>query len=265
MSDPFTGRTALVTGAASGIGRALADELARRGALVVRTDVSLDGVDRALDVRDPDAWRSLVDDLGAIDLLFNNAGISMGGPTHELTAEHWARIIDVNLRGVVNGVLACYPAMVAAGRGHIVNTASAAGLAAPPFVTAYATTKHAVVGLSTSLRAEAALQGVRVSVLCPGAVDTAILDRLPDADLPATATAPVTAREYLAVARQRPITAERFAARALDRVARNKAVIVVPSSAKALWQVQRMSPRLFDSISRTVARRVERQLLRPAP
>ena len=231
----------------------------------MRTDVTADDVDRALDVRDADAWRELADDVGAIDLLFNNAGISMGGRTHELTAAHWRRIIDVNVLGVVNGILAVYPGMVERGAGHIVNTASAAGLAAPPFVTAYATTKHAVVGLSTSLRAEAALHGVRVSVLCPGSVETAILDRLPDSDLPATATPPVTARQYLAVARQRPITVEQLATRALDGVARNRAIIVVPRVAKVLWQVQRMSPRLFGAVSRTVARRVERQLLTPAP
>jgi NAD(P)-dependent dehydrogenase (short-subunit alcohol dehydrogenase family) len=265
MANPFSGRTALVTGAASGIGQALADELARRGATVVRTDIDGDGLDHVLDVRDEAAFRAVARDVGRVDLLFNNAGISMGGPTHELSSEHWRRIIDVNLRGVVNGVLAVYPDMVARGDGHIVNTASAAGLAAPPFVTPYATTKHAVVGLSTSLRAEAAQLGVAVSVLCPGAVDTAILDRLPDADLPATASKPVTARAYLAVARQRPMAADVFAARALDQVARNRSIIVVPRSAKALWVLYRTSPWLFERISRTLAGQVRRRLLEPAP
>src|SRR5207245_1645278 len=147
---------------------------------------SITGV--ALDVRDAAAVRSIVDATverrGRLDFMFNNAGISMGGETHNLEAAHWDRIIDVNLKGVVNGVLAAYPVMLAQGSGHIVNTSSGAGLAPTVLTVAYAATKHAVVGLSTSLRPEAARRGVRVSVLCPGAVDTAILDRPPADDLP---------------------------------------------------------------------------------
>ena len=105
---------------------------------------------------------------GRLDLLLNNAGISIGGPTHEFTEAHWNRIIDVNFRGVVNGVTAAYPLMIEQGWGHIVNTASGTGLVSLPFVAAYSATKHAVVGLSTALRPEAARYGVRVSVLCPG-------------------------------------------------------------------------------------------------
>ncbi len=159
-----------------------------------------------LDVRDLGAGRALVDDVvageGGRDLFFANAGISMGGVTHELTAAHWDRIIDVNLRGAVNAVLAAYPVMRARGSGHLVLTASGAGLAAPPFVVPYATTKHAVVGLGTGLWPEAALHGVKVSVLCPGAVETPILDRGPGAGPPQTST--ITARQYMATIRQRP-------------------------------------------------------------
>jgi short-subunit dehydrogenase len=171
-------------------------------------------------------------------------------------------VIDVNLHGVVNGVLAAYPAMVERGRGHIVNTASGAGLAAPPFVTAYAATKHAVVGLSASLRAEAALHGVRISVLCPGSVETPILDRGPIAGLPPTATAPVTARSYLAVVRQRPVPADGFAQAALRRVARNQGVIVLPAPARALWYFQRLSPALMGLATKRIAARVDRRLIR---
>jgi NAD(P)-dependent dehydrogenase (short-subunit alcohol dehydrogenase family) len=256
----FADRTALVTGGASGIGAALADELRRRGAMVVTTDVEGD-VDRHLDVRDLDAFRALVADIGVPDLLFANAGISMGGPTHELTRAHWDRIIDVNLNGVVNGLLAVYPGMVERRSGHIVVTASGAGLAAPPFVTAYAATKHAVVGLALGLRSEAALHGVRVSVLCPGAVETPILDRLPADELPATATAPVTARQYLSLLKQKPIAAERFARLALDGVARDRAIIAVPTSARTLWYLHRMSPSLMGRVSDSIARRVDRDLL----
>jgi NAD(P)-dependent dehydrogenase (short-subunit alcohol dehydrogenase family) len=224
-------------------------------------------VGRSLDVVDEAAFRALVDAVidehGRLDLLVNNAGISLGGPTHELTAAHWDRIIDVNLRGVINGVLAAYPRMIDQGHGHIVNVASGAGLVGPPFVAAYATTKHAVVGLSLTLRPEAALHGVDVSVLCPGSVDTAILDRPPPADLPPAATGVVTGREYLAVVGQKPIPAERFARLAIGRILRRNALIVVPAQARSLWYVQRVSPRLTQRMLRIVARRVDRKLVAP--
>lgn len=280
----FAGKSAIVTGGASGIGRALGAALTAAGATVVLADIDGSGAASAasamtaadgrgsvtsceLDVRDPAAVRALVDDVadrhGTLDLLFNNAGISMGGPTHELTTAHWDRIIDINIRGVVNGVVAAYPRMVEQGSGHIVNTASGAGLAAPPLVVPYATTKHAVVGLSMGLRPEAALRGVRVGVLCPGAVETPILDRPPPADLPPTASEPVSARRYLATVRQRPMPVDEFARRALIAVARNRSIIVVPRRAKTLWYLERISPAAVDRLGRMVASRVERDLIRP--
>ena len=172
---------------------------------------------------------------------------------------HWQRMIDVNVVGVVNGVRAAYPVMMAQGHGHIVNTASGAGLAPPVLVVAYAMTKHAVVGLSTSLRPEAAGFGVRVSVLCPGAVDTPILDKGPPADLPPRASVPITGREYMDLVGLTPMPAGRFARRALRGVARNKAIIVVPGSAKALWYLQRLSPGAIDRVGRSTARRISRR------
>jgi len=250
----------VVTGAGSGIGAALAERLRSAGAAVVTTDVEGD-VDRELDVRDLAGFRALVEEAGVPDLLFANAGVAMGGPTHELTRAHWDRVIDVNLNGVVNALLAVYPGMVERGSGHVVITASGAGLAPPPFVTAYAATKHAVVGLSLGLRAEAALHGVKVSVLCPGAVETPILDRLPGDDLPGTPTAPITARRYLALVRQRPVAVDRFARLALRGVERNRAIIAVPASARGLWYLQRLSPALVGRISTALARRVDRDLV----
>ena len=258
--EPFTDQTALVTGAASGIGAALARRLRSFGATVITIDIE-GAVDRELDVRDLDGFRALIAETGVPDYLFANAGISMGGPTHELTRDHWDQVIDVNLNGVVNAVLAVYPGMVGRGSGHIVATASGAGLAAPPFVTAYAATKHAVVGLVLGLRPEAALHGVRVSVLCPGAVETPALDRLPADGLPRTATPPVTARQYLSVVRQKPVEVDRFARLALKSVARDRAIIAVPASARTLWYLHRLSPALVGRISSALARRVDRELL----
>lgn len=286
-TNAFAGKSSIVTGGASGIGRALGAELLAHGAHVVLADVEAEGAERAaeelsgehprssgsvvgvgLDVRDGEAVQALVDEVadrhGGLDLVFNNAGISLGGPTHEMTAAHWERILDVNLRGVIHGVLAAYPLMVRQGRGHIVNTASMAGLAPTVYSAPYATTKHAVVGLSTSLRPEAAAHGVRVSVLCPGAVETPILDRAAPPDLPARPSPPISPRDYLAAVRMAPAPVERFARDVLGDVARNRAVIIRPRQARAGWYLQRLAPAAMLALNRVVARRVDRVAAPPA-
>ena len=202
-TESFEGKVAVVTGGASGIARALGAGLAAQGAHVVLADLDREGADAAaaelasaskasvhgvaLDVRDREAVIGVVDDVvarhGRLDLMVNNAGIALGGQSHLMPPEHWDRVIDVNLRGVVNGVLAAYPRMVAQGDGHLVNVASMAGLAPTPLTAAYTMTKHGVVGLSTTLRPEAAMHGVRVTVVCPGAIETPILDKGAPADL----------------------------------------------------------------------------------
>jgi NAD(P)-dependent dehydrogenase (short-subunit alcohol dehydrogenase family) len=283
MREIFADRTAVVTGGASGIGKAMGAVMFRHGAHVVLADLDRETVERAAeelaksepaargsvsgvtaDVRDPDAMRALVDEVadrhGQLDFMFNNAGISVGGETHTMPPAYWDRIIDVNVRGVINGVNAAYPRMIAQGRGHIVNTASAAGLAPGALITAYVMSKHAIVGLTTALRPEAATHGVRVSALCPGAVDTPILDEGPPADLPAPTEGrtPLTGRRYMQVVGLTPIPAEKFADAALRQVASNKAIIVVPSSARALWYLARCSPGVIERINRMNVRRVLR-------
>ena len=134
-----------------------------------------------LDVTDAAAVQAAVDEVvdraGRLDLMFNNAGIVWGGDTELLTLDQWNAIIDVNIRGVVHGVAAAYPLMVRQGHGHIINTASMAGLTAAGQITSYVMTKHAVVGLSLALRSEAVSRGVGVLVVCPAAVETPILDK----------------------------------------------------------------------------------------
>lgn len=274
------GLVTLITGGGSGIGHALGAAMARHGAHVVLADINeaaaQQGADRleasglaaswiALDVTDREAFEQAFAELvgrhGGIDFLVNCAGITLGGPTHELRGPHWDAVLDVNLGGVINGILAAYPHMVERGHGSIVNVASAAGLAAPPFVVPYAASKHAVVGLSLGLRPEAAIHGVRVSVVCPGSVDTPILDQLPSTTLPATATAPVTARSYLSALGQTPISADRFATAALRQMVADKAVIVFPRRERSLWILHRISPTLTQAIARALARKIQRDLL----
>ena len=179
----FEGKQAIVTGAGSGIGAALCRALVGAGATVVCTDIDGDAAERTaaalganarsarLDVTDAAAVQAAVDEVvdraGRLDLMFNNAGIVWGGDTELLTLDQWNAIIDVNIRGVVHGVAAAYPLMVRQGHGHIVNTASMAGLTAAGQITSYVTTKHAVVGLSLALRSEAVSRGVGVLVVCP--------------------------------------------------------------------------------------------------
>ena len=182
---------AIVTGGASGIGRAIATSLVARGDTVVVTDINADGAAKvaeklntlgrgkaasaALDVTDAgavaDLYQGVKADHGRLDLVFNNAGIAIGGLAEELTLDHWNRAIDINLKGVVHGVHAAYPIMLEQRAGHIVNTASLAGLVPMPIGIPYTATKHAVVGLSLGLRAEAAGRGVKVSVVCPSFID----------------------------------------------------------------------------------------------
>jgi len=190
----YNGATAIVTGGASGIGKALSQELARRGCEVVLADIQIDEAKHAateirawggkakaimLNVTDFPSVKKAVQETytltGRLDYIFNNAGIVIGGTADNFSIEDWNKIIDINFRGVVNGIQAAYPLMIAQGFGHIVSTASMAGLIPNPLNAAYAATKHAVVGLSQSLRIEAAYLGVRVSVICPGVVRTPIL------------------------------------------------------------------------------------------
>jgi NAD(P)-dependent dehydrogenase (short-subunit alcohol dehydrogenase family) len=246
----------LVTGAASGIGRALASELAARGARLILADIDESGVRRTagalpgaqgvkLDVTDAASFAYLVEHIteqqGRLDLLFNNAGTAVAGEAHDLSAAHWRRVLDVNLTGTVNGVLAAYPGMVVRGGGHIVNVASLAGLAPLPFLAPYTASKFGVVGLSLALRTEARGHGVKVTAVCPGAVETPLLDRIAPDGLPAPSSAP-DVRAFLTQGSGRGYSAEAFAKTLLRGVRRNRAIVVAPARARILWRLMRVSP-----------------------
>ncbi len=167
---------------------------------------------------------------------FNNAGIAWGGDTELLTLEQWNAIIDINIRGVVHGVAAAYPLMVRQGHGHIVNTASMAGLTAAGLVTSYVMTKHAVVGLSLALRSEAAARGVGVLAVCPGAVKIPILDK--------GGLGGFVGRDFYLKGQgiKTAYDADRLARDTLRAVERNKALLVKPRLGHAQWMFAGLAP-----------------------
>ena len=256
----FDGATAIITGGSSGIGRALAEGLAQRGCEVVLADLQIElaeevaskiqasgGKAKAMDVDVADfpavdkLVQATVKRTGRLDYIFNNAGIAIGGSVDLYGIEDWDYIVDVNLRGVINGIQAAYKLMIAQGFGHIVNTASMAALMPGPGSVSYTMTKHGVMGLSTSLRAEAAHLGVRVSVLCPGVIRTPILEggrygRML-IELP-----PEKVHDMWE--RLKPMPSNIFAQKVLNAVAKNKAIIIFPSWWKSFWWINRLSPSL---------------------
>ena len=264
------GAVAIVTGGASGIGRALGEALVGRGDTVVLADVdeAVDSVAKevsyrgpgtavpiVVDVRDAAAVRTMVEltqrDHGRVDLMFNNAGVGVAGEVDELSLEHWNRALDVNVRGVIHGVHVVYPLMLAQGFGHIVNIASMAGLLPSPFITPYGMSKHAVVGLSLSLRLEAADRGVKVSVVCPGVIETPILEKGNPPDLPSLPhmLSPGKSRNYLERF-NKSYPAPALAADVLRGLERNRAVIVAPRKAYVQWLIQRAAPQLISRAGR---------------
>jgi NAD(P)-dependent dehydrogenase (short-subunit alcohol dehydrogenase family) len=271
----YAGKVAVVTGGASGIGAAIASEIAGAGARVVIADRQVElaesvansirarggeAVALELDVRDLASMQTVVEATlarwGGVHFFFNNAGIIVGGEVDSYEARDWDDVFDVNVRGVAYGIQAVYPVMIRQGSGHIINTASVAGLGATPGQTVYCASKHAVVGLSKSLRIEAKRHGVRVSALCPGVIRTPILtggkygrtksEGLPDSDL-------LKMWEQL-----RPMDAGVFAKKVAAAVARNEAIIIVPGWWKLLWRLERLFPALSEAL---IARQFSRMRL----
>ena len=195
MSIDLSTAVAVITGAGSGIGRAAAQSLARRGARVVVTDLDADraaqvaaelgdrGVSARCDVTvlgDLEAVRDVaLERFGQVDLVMNNVGVLAVGPPEDIPLEAWQRIIDINLLGIVRSNLVFLPLLLEQGSGHLVNTASTAGLLPYGFDRLpYTATKHAVVGLSEALAVYLRPLGIGVSCLCPAGVATNIVEQI---------------------------------------------------------------------------------------
>ncbi|MBF0121538.1 MAG: SDR family oxidoreductase [Desulfobacterales bacterium] len=258
----FDGAVAIITGGASGIGRAFAIELAKRGAHIIIADLQIElaqevvsiisskgGKSEAIkiDVTDFPSVKNLVLETvkknGRLDYMFNNAGIVIIGEVCSLSIDDWERIISVNLKGVIHGVQAAYPAMRSQGFGHIINTSSMAGLSFVfnPFISSYVATKYAVVGISVALRAEAKSNGIRVSVICPGAVRTPILRGGKFGKIFFNITSDNLEK---AMEKLKPMPVDIFACKAVNSIAKNKAIIIIPGWWKIFWWLSRLSPTL---------------------
>ncbi|WP_234362140.1 SDR family oxidoreductase [Streptomyces sp. IMTB 1903] len=269
-ADRFGGQLVLVTGAASGIGRATAFAFAEAGARVVAVDRDAEGAARTADmarlVGAREAWAECVDvsdeqameklavkvaaEYGIVDVLVNNAGIGLSGSFLDTTAEDWKKVLDVNLWGVIHGCRIFGRQMAERGQGgHIVNTASAAAYLPSRTLPAYSTSKAAVLMLSECLRAELASKSIGVSAICPGIVNTNI-----------TATSRFAGVDEAEERRRqerssrlyglRNFPPEKVADAILRAVVRNEAVVpVTPESKGALW-MSRFTPRVLRRIAR---------------
>ncbi len=260
----FGGKVVLVTGAGSGIGRALAEQLATAGATVYAVDrdekalgslaEGMSSPERLrpilLDVTDAKAYAAAVaaihGEAESIDFLFNNAGVTLLAEAHKLAFSQWKWLLDINCMGVVKGVHHVYPLMIRQGGGHIVNMASIAGSTGYATAAAYTTSKAFVLELSRSLAAEAKAYGVRVSVVCPGYVKSNIFvqERVLGAELSAVL-------KDLPAAMMSP---EKAADMVLRGVARGRQTIVFPLSARLLWYTSHWAPALLRPIQKRLMR-----------
>jgi len=260
----LSGRVAVVTGAAGSLGRALALELARAGMDVALADIDEVGLTsvanellalgrRAIalptDVTSLPAIERLLErtlhELGSCHLLCSNAGIFNAAPMLEASDAQWQRVVDTNLWGVIHGCRVFGAHFVRQGEGHLLNTASAAGIFPVPGMNAYSTSKYAVVGFSQQLRWELAPSGVGVTVLCPGPLKNAM------------ARAPGVGLEHLdldALVRRAP-SPEALARRAVSAVRRDRAMVLFGFEAH-VFRILRLFPSwLIDPLGRFMAKK----------
>ncbi len=263
--DHFKDKVIIVTGGASGIGRSLCEQLGQQEAVIIVADINFETANQVaqsindndgrayavhLDVTNKDEVQKVIDEAidkyNRIDFMFNNAGIVILGDQRDMTPEYWTRTLDVNLMGVIYGTTIAYSTMVKQGFGHIINTASVAGLYPFPMEIPYTTSKFAVVGLSTSLRSEAAGLGVKVSIVCPGPVMTNIYNT--------AITLKFTINDLFEKLPPRMMSPDKAAKIILRGVARNKSFIVFPFFFRILWWLYRIHPVLLNPLLRQIVK-----------
>ena len=271
MSRTFAGATAVVTGAASGIGAEIARQLAAQGAFVLATDVSeeplhavVDEIKRAggaaramrVDVAEradvQDAVDEVVAEFGRLDYMVNNAGVGIFGEVEAVTLDEADLTVNVNLRGVLNGVGIAYRQMLKQGFGHIISTASAAGLVPVPLQVHYTATKHAVVGLHKALALEAEANGIRTTVFCPAWVESGMFDT-------AKLHGSMSVSDPRKVVPVKPMPTDEAVRRLLDGVRRGRRFVITPFYGRLGWWLERLSPVLSHQLHRVMLREVRKR------
>ena len=259
-------KVAIVTGGVSGIGKAICKELIDHHVFVFIADINKhDGflLEAELNKDAPNAkfvelnvtdYKSVehvitnvYEEFQRIDYLFNNAGIAMYGEIYDMSIDEWQDIVDINLWGVVYGTQVGYQIMKKQGFGHIINTSSAAGLGPSPISAAYSTTKHAVVGLTTSLHYEAEEYGINVSTLCPTFVDTPIFDKATAINIDKTAMSKQ-------LKKQKMMSPQQLAKIAIAGVHKNKPIICPMPMRKTMDIVFTIFPSLHRALMRMVCK-----------
>lgn len=260
------GKNVLVTGAASGIGRETALAFGRRGASLVicdldetglgETEAALRGLgrdvfSRGVDVADREAMRAFAEEtharVGALDILMNNAGVGLAASFQDTSLDDWDRILAINVRGVIHGCHYFVPPMVERGTGgHVVNVASAAGYLPAEALSAYVTTKYAVLGLSEALRVELRREGIGVTAICPGIVNTPITRNTP---LRGRYAVEGQREEMVEAYQKRGYGPERVATNVLKAIQRNRGIAPVTPEAWIAWYLKRLSPSLISRLS----------------
>jgi NAD(P)-dependent dehydrogenase (short-subunit alcohol dehydrogenase family) len=263
--ERFENAVAIVTGGGMGLGEALCEELGRRGATVVVADIDGDAaravagrlaqagtpavavpVDVASQIEVARLIENTFAEYGRVDYMINNAGIAIGGDSRDLSMQQWRRVLDVDLLGVVHGTVHAYQLMARQGHGHIVNISSLSGLVPQPGNAPYCTSKHGIVGLSLSLRAEGADLGVKVSAACPGDMKTKIYDNMVVVNMPREQVATLSRRTHYLMPQMTAQAAARAILRGVDR---NRPLIVFPVVVQVIWHLYRRFPGLFYRIN----------------
>lgn len=263
--DTFRNAVAIVTGGGMGLGQALCEELAQRGAVVIVADIKEQAAQHVaasiiqqggraravtVDVANETDVERLVDgavaEFGRLDYIFNNAVTVIGGEARDISIAQWNHALAVDLNGEIYGALNAYRVMVQQGHGHIVNISSLSGLIPQPGNAPYCTAKHGIIGFSLSLRFEGADLGVRVSAVCPGDMKTSIYENMMVMNMPLDAIVRESRKSHFLMPQMSAADSARIILRG---VARNQPLIVFPEVVRWIWRLDRFLPTVMYWVS----------------